>query len=41
MHVSSSQTLSKPEVDPHKISKWNYDGSSAEQALGDDSEVIL
>ncbi|KAL5983074.1 hypothetical protein ACLOJK_017154 [Asimina triloba] len=33
-------TLMGPEKDPHKLPKWNYDGSSTGQAPGDDSEVM-
>ena len=28
-------------TDPAKLPKWNYDGSSTNQATGDNSEVIL
>lgn len=35
------QTLPGPVSDPKKLPKWNYDGSSTDQAPGDDSEVIL
>eukprot|EP00271_Cylindrocystis_brebissonii_P013318 TRINITY_DN33060_c0_g1_i1.p1 TRINITY_DN33060_c0_g1~~TRINITY_DN33060_c0_g1_i1.p1 ORF type:complete len:368 (-),score=60.28 TRINITY_DN33060_c0_g1_i1:631-1734(-) len=38
---SKSRTLKGPITDPHKLPKWNYDGSSTGQAPGDDSEVIL
>lgn len=36
-----TQTISGPVSDPHKLPKWNYDGSSTGQAPGEDSEVIL
>ncbi|KAL0381090.1 UNVERIFIED_CONTAM: Glutamine synthetase nodule isozyme [Sesamum angustifolium] len=32
---------SGPVIDPSKLPKWNYDGSSTGQAPGEDSEVIL
>uniref|UniRef100_M1B3W8 Glutamate--ammonia ligase n=1 Tax=Solanum tuberosum TaxID=4113 RepID=M1B3W8_SOLTU len=35
------QTISKPVKDASELPKWNYDGSSAGQAPGEDSEVIL
>ena len=35
------QTLPGPVTGPAKLPKWNYDGSSTDQAPGDDSEVIL
>jgi glutamine synthetase len=38
---SKARTLSGPVSDPKKLPKWNYDGSSTDQAPGDDSEVIL
>ncbi|PON82329.1 Glutamine synthetase [Trema orientale] len=38
---SKARTLPRPESDPAKLPKWNYDGSSTDQAPGDDSEVIL
>ncbi|XP_071705592.1 glutamine synthetase-like isoform X1 [Rutidosis leptorrhynchoides] len=38
---SKARTLSGPVDDPKKLPKWNYDGSSTGQALGEDSEVIL
>ncbi|TXG56899.1 hypothetical protein EZV62_018212 [Acer yangbiense] len=37
---SKARTLSGPVTDPSKLPKWNYDGSSTEQATGDDSEVM-
>jgi len=39
--VGAAQTLSGPVIDPSKLPKWNYDGSSTGQAPGEDSEVIL
>lgn len=36
-----TRTLPKAEFDPSKLPHWNYDGSSTDQAPGDDSEVIL
>ncbi|MCO5595004.1 hypothetical protein L7F22_049041 [Adiantum nelumboides] len=38
---SKARTLPAPASDPKQLPKWNYDGSSTGQALGDDSEVIL
>ncbi|CAN6478183.1 unnamed protein product [Victoria cruziana] len=38
---SKARTISGPVSDPHKLPKWNYDGSSTGQAPGQDSEVIL
>ncbi|KAG7025622.1 hypothetical protein SDJN02_12119 [Cucurbita argyrosperma subsp. argyrosperma] len=38
---SKARTLPGPVTDPAKLPKWNYDGSSTNQAPGDDSEVIL
>ncbi|KAF2302107.1 hypothetical protein GH714_032778 [Hevea brasiliensis] len=38
---SKARTLPGPATDPSKLPKWNYDGSSTDQAPGDDSEVIL
>ncbi|PON37077.1 Glutamine synthetase, type III [Parasponia andersonii] len=38
---SKARTLPQPELDPAKLPKWSYDGSSTDQAPGDDSEVIL
>uniref|UniRef100_A0A2P2LVC9 Glutamate--ammonia ligase n=1 Tax=Rhizophora mucronata TaxID=61149 RepID=A0A2P2LVC9_RHIMU len=38
---SKARTLSGPVSDVSKLPKWNYDGSSTDQAPGDDSEVIL
>ncbi|KAH9707188.1 glutamine synthetase cytosolic isozyme 1-1 [Citrus sinensis] len=38
---SKARTLPAPTTDPTKLPKWNYDGSSTNQAPGDDSEVIL
>ncbi|XP_077230093.1 glutamine synthetase cytosolic isozyme 2-like [Tasmannia lanceolata] len=38
---SKARTLPGPVSDPHKLPKWNYDGSSTGQAPGKDSEVIL
>ncbi|CAN1255118.1 Glutamine synthetase cytosolic isozyme, partial [Linum perenne] len=35
------QTLPGPVTDPSQLPKWNYDGSSTNQAAGDDSEVII
>ena len=35
------QTLPGPVTDPAKLPKWNYDGSSTNQAPGDNSEVII
>jgi len=29
------------DVDPNKLSAWNYDGSSTGQAPGNDSEVTI
>ncbi|KAK8648069.1 hypothetical protein V6N13_128831 [Hibiscus sabdariffa] len=36
---SKARTLPGPESDPSKLPKWNYDGSSTEQATGDNSEI--
>jgi len=41
MWFMHKQTLPGPVDDPAKLPKWNYDGSSTDQAPGDDSEVIL
>ncbi|KAI3419967.1 Glutamine synthetase [Psidium guajava] len=38
---SKARTLAGPVTDPAKLPKWNYDGSSTDQAPGHDSEVIL
>ncbi|KAL3574954.1 hypothetical protein D5086_023055 [Populus alba] len=38
---SKARTLNGVVSDPHKLPKWNYDGSSTGQAPGEDSEVIL
>ncbi|XWS75372.1 hypothetical protein CRYUN_Cryun01aG0081100 [Craigia yunnanensis] len=38
---SKARTLSGPVSDPSKLPKWNYDGSSTDQAPREDSEVIL
>ncbi|KAK4803688.1 hypothetical protein SAY86_003505 [Trapa natans] len=38
---SKARTLNRPVSDPSKLPKWNYDGSSTNQAPGEDSEVIL
>ncbi|KAI3890487.1 hypothetical protein MKX03_025029 [Papaver bracteatum] len=38
---SKARTLSGPVTNPRKLPKWNYDGSSTNQATGEDSEVIL
>ncbi|KAL5560454.1 hypothetical protein UlMin_036665 [Ulmus minor] len=40
---SKAKTLPGPVslTDPSKLPKWNYDGSSTDQAAGDDSEIIL
>ncbi|KAL2925696.1 Glutamine synthetase PR-2 [Bienertia sinuspersici] len=38
---SKARTLTGPIDDPAKLPKWNYDGSSTNQASGDDSEVII
>ncbi|XAR49484.1 Glutamate--ammonia ligase [Bertholletia excelsa] len=38
---SKARTINEPVTDPKKLPKWNYDGSSTNQAPGDDSEVIL
>ena len=41
---SKTRTITLPEEDwanPDLYEKWNYDGSSTEQARGDDSEVII
>jgi glutamine synthetase len=38
---SKPRTVSNPAGDPSKLPKWNYDGSSTNQAPGEDSEVIL
>lgn len=39
--TSKEQTISGPVSDPSKLPKWNYDGSSTDQAPGIDSEVML
>ncbi|OVA11406.1 Glutamine synthetase [Macleaya cordata] len=38
---SKARTLPCLVANPHKLPKWNYDGSSTGQATGEDSEVIL
>ncbi|XP_023004587.1 glutamine synthetase nodule isozyme-like isoform X1 [Cucurbita maxima] len=38
---SKARTLPGLVTDPAKLPRWNYDGSSTNQAPGDDSEVIL
>ncbi|KHG11765.1 Glutamine synthetase cytosolic isozyme 1 [Gossypium arboreum] len=38
---SKARTLPEPVTDPAKLPLWNFDGSSTDQAPGDDSEVIL
>lgn len=38
---SKARTFPGPVNDPSKLPKWNYDGSSTNQAPGEDSEVIL
>lgn len=38
---SKARTISGPVSDPSNLPKWNYDGSSTDQAPGVDSEVIL
>ncbi|CAI0415515.1 unnamed protein product [Linum tenue] len=38
---SKARTLPGPVTNPSELPKWNYDGSSTNQAPGDDSEVIL
>ncbi|KAK6153875.1 hypothetical protein DH2020_013514 [Rehmannia glutinosa] len=38
---SKARTLAGTVTDLSKLPKWNYDGSSTGQALGEDSEVIL
>ncbi|KAI0523226.1 hypothetical protein KFK09_005620 [Dendrobium nobile] len=38
---SKAKTLPGPVTDPSQLPKWNYDGSSTDQAIGEDSEVIL
>ncbi|XP_047315995.1 glutamine synthetase nodule isozyme-like isoform X2 [Impatiens glandulifera] len=38
---SKARTINKPVTDPAKLPKWNFDGSSTGQAVGQDSEVIL
>ncbi|PWA96297.1 glutamine synthetase 1,4 [Artemisia annua] len=38
---SKARTLPGPVSDPSELPKWNYDGSSTNQAPGDDSEVII
>ncbi|KAL4303394.1 hypothetical protein GQ457_10G018680 [Hibiscus cannabinus] len=38
---SKSRTLPGPVTDPSELPLWNYDGSSTDQAPGNDSEVIL
>ncbi|CAN1325524.1 Glutamine synthetase nodule isozyme [Linum perenne] len=37
---SKARTLEGPVNDPSKLPKWNFDGSSTNQAPGDDSEVL-
>ncbi|KAI3750865.1 hypothetical protein L2E82_21741 [Cichorium intybus] len=38
---SKARTLPGPESDPSKLPKWNYDGSSTNQAPNEDSEIII
>jgi glutamine synthetase len=38
---SKARTLPGPVTDVKKLPKWNFDGSSTNQAPGADSEVIL
>lgn len=38
---SKARTLNGPVTSPEELPKWNYDGSSTNQAPGTDSEVIL
>lgn len=38
---SKSRTLPGPVSDVSELPEWNYDGSSTEQAVTDDSEVIM
>ncbi|KAM6547509.1 hypothetical protein CsatB_019185 [Cannabis sativa] len=38
---SKARTLPSHVTEPAKLPKWNYDGSSTNQATGDNSEVIL
>ncbi|CAN6481774.1 unnamed protein product [Victoria cruziana] len=38
---SKARTLPGPVSDPSQLPKWNYDGSSTNQAPGEDSEVII
>ncbi|KAL8157832.1 glutamine synthetase cytosolic isozyme 2-like [Apium graveolens] len=38
---SKARTLNGPVTSPEELPKWNYDGSSTDQAPGTDSEVIL
>ncbi|KAK8698668.1 hypothetical protein V6N13_114779 [Hibiscus sabdariffa] len=38
---SKSRTLPGPVTDPSELPLWNYDGSSTDQAPGNDSEIIL
>lgn len=38
---SKTRTLPACDMDSIEVPKWNYDGSSTDQAPGDDSEVIL
>ncbi|WVZ14344.1 hypothetical protein V8G54_011910 [Vigna mungo] len=36
-----AKTISRPVEHPSELPKWNYDGSSTEQAPGEDSEAIF
>ncbi|KAK8568447.1 hypothetical protein V6N13_106361 [Hibiscus sabdariffa] len=38
---SKARTLPGPVTDPSELPLWNYDGSSTDQAPGNDSEIIL
>lgn len=38
---SKARTLSKPPTSVDELPRWNYDGSSTDQAPGEDSEVII
>ena len=40
-HVSKAMHIRDNFLDHHNYPFWNYDGSSTEQAVGNDSEVII
>jgi hypothetical protein len=38
---SKTQTLEKPPAGVHELKEWNFDGSSTNQAPGENSDVFL